>query len=61
MQYRLADTAHDNCVRMWVNAPEGGCYRCCYLFSVCRDRGGRSRVVDPATASSSNALRSTPS
>jgi hypothetical protein len=44
MQWRLTDSGYDNVERIVVNAPEGGCYRCSYLFSVHASPGGRDPV-----------------
>ena len=44
MQWRSTDAGYDDVERIVVNAPEGGCYRCCYLFSVYASPGGRDPV-----------------
>jgi hypothetical protein len=44
MQWRAAGAGYDNVEHIVVNGPEGGCYRCCYLFSVHASPGGRDPV-----------------
>jgi hypothetical protein len=44
MQWRDITDEGDDVVRIVVNAPEGGCYRCCELFSVHASAGGRDPV-----------------
>ncbi|MDE2022222.1 MAG: hypothetical protein KGI71_04930 [Patescibacteria group bacterium] len=44
MQWRPARPGYDDAERIEVNAPEGGCYRCCNLFSVHASPGGRDPV-----------------
>jgi len=41
LQWRGASAGDDDVERVEVNAPQGGCYRCCYLFSV---RGARELI-----------------
>lgn len=47
VQWRETTRGYEGVVRVNVNAPEGGCYGCCYLFSVHASPGGR----DPVRAS----------
>lgn len=45
MQWRSTDTpGYDDVENIIVNGPVGGCFRCCYLFSVHASPGGRDPV-----------------
>ena len=46
LQWRQVPAGYDDVVRIVVNGPVGGCYRCCYLFGVYAAPGGDKPVRD---------------